>query len=75
MKKSSITWHYRLSDPDYGKLQANECKSEMTLVLDSYPVEILEGKKNLEVRPHHINKGEIVSILLAQRGECDFILC
>ncbi|KAJ3226516.1 threalose-6-phosphate phosphatase [Clydaea vesicula] len=75
-KKSSITWHYRLADPELGQFQAKECFAELQKQIKPfYPVEVLEGKKNVEVRPFLINKGEIVSILLKQRGEADFIFC
>lgn len=49
-KKSSITWHYRLADPQYGSWQAKECQAHLeSLVIAKFPIEILVGKKNLEV--------------------------
>ncbi|KAJ3203722.1 threalose-6-phosphate phosphatase [Entophlyctis luteolus] len=77
-KQSSITWHYRLADPDYGIFQAKECQNHLEHAIGSkLPVEILIGKKNLEVRPISINKGEIVKTLLdAQPAPGpDFVLC
>lgn len=75
-KKCAITWHYRLADPDYGAFQAKECQNHLeSSVLSKYPVEILIGKKNLEVRPTSINKGEIVNQLISIHPDCDFILC
>ncbi|KAJ3072177.1 threalose-6-phosphate phosphatase, partial [Quaeritorhiza haematococci] len=48
-KRCSITWHYRLADPDYGLFQAKECRNHLeNAVLSKLPVEILIGKKNLE---------------------------
>lgn len=44
-------------------------------MLSKLPVEILVGKKNLEVRPTSINKGEIVKRLLAAHPDADFVLC
>ena len=44
-------------------------------MLPKLPVEILVGKKNLEVRPQAINKGEIVKRLTAMVGTADFIFC
>jgi len=78
MKKSSVTWHYRLADPEFGNFQAKECLDEMTRLLKpDYPIEILSGKKNLEVRPTHINKGEIVLRVMEWKRnvDFDFILC
>ncbi|KAI9199212.1 glycosyltransferase family 20-domain-containing protein [Polychytrium aggregatum] len=75
-KKSSITWHYRLADPDYGIFQAKECQNHLeNSVLRQLPVEILVGKKNLEVRPVSVNKGEIVKKLLSIRDGSEFVIC
>ncbi|KAJ3102876.1 threalose-6-phosphate phosphatase [Phlyctochytrium bullatum] len=75
-KRCSITWHYRLADPDYGSFQAKECQNHLEdAILSKLPVEVLIGKKNLEVRPISINKGEIVKRLLASRPNLDFVFC
>jgi trehalose 6-phosphate synthase/phosphatase len=79
-KRSSVTWHYRLADPAFGAWQARECQNHLeNAVLSKHPLEVLVGKKNIEVRPRAINKGETVHRLLeacAQRnGEPEFILC
>jgi len=75
-KKCAITWHYRLADPDYGTFQAKECQNHIeNSVLSKYPIEILHGKKCLEVRPITVNKGEIVRQLINVHPDCDFVLC
>ncbi|OZJ02982.1 hypothetical protein BZG36_03144 [Bifiguratus adelaidae] len=75
-KRSSITWHYRMADPEYGSFQAKECQNHLeNAILSKLPVEILVGKKNLEVRPTMVNKGEIVKRLMAAHEGADFILC
>lgn len=54
-KAASITWHYRLADPDYGTWQAGECQIHLeNTIAQAYPVEIISGKKNIEV--HRIYK-------------------
>ncbi|KAL7751763.1 hypothetical protein RI367_002762 [Sorochytrium milnesiophthora] len=64
-KRCAVTWHYRQADPEYGIFQAKECQNHLeNAVVSKYPIEILIGKKNLEVRPVSINKGEIVKRLL-----------
>ncbi len=40
---------------------------------DAYPV--LVGKKNLEVRPLAVNKGEIVRRLIYENPDADYIFC
>ncbi|ORY82445.1 glycosyltransferase family 20-domain-containing protein [Protomyces lactucae-debilis] len=78
-KSVAITWHYRKADPDYGAFQAKECQAHLEqMVVTKYPVEILSGKANLEVRPRNINKGEIVKSLIAKYGSQtgpEFVLC
>lgn len=90
-KTYAITWHYRLADSEFGYVttshhsipyswcsmfQSKECQNHLeTSILSKLPVEILVGKKNLEVRPTMINKGEIVKNLLSQEQEWDFVFC
>ncbi|KAG0217919.1 threalose-6-phosphate phosphatase, partial [Mortierella sp. GBA43] len=75
-KRSSLTWHYRMADPEFGAFQAKECQNHLeNAVLSKLPVEILVGKKNLEVRPTIVNKGEIVKRLLSQHPDSEFVLC
>jgi trehalose 6-phosphate synthase/phosphatase len=68
-KKSSITWHYRQADPDFGSFQAKECQNHLEEVLGKMPVEVMTGKKNLEVRPAALNKGGIVGRLVRGHGQ------
>ncbi|WOO79740.1 Trehalose-phosphatase [Vanrija pseudolonga] len=76
LKKASITWHYRNADPVFGEFQ---CKQALDLLESSLaprrPIEVLVGKKNLEVRPLAINKGEIVRRLIYENPDADFIMC
>lgn len=80
-KRCSITWHYRMADPEYGAFQAKECHNHLeNAVLSKLPVEVLVGKKNLEVRPTSINKGEIIKRLLGSgsgtgTADYDFVMC
>lgn len=75
-KRCAVAWHYRLADPDYGAFQSKECQNHLESVISSkYPVEIVVGKKCLEVRPSTINKGEIVNNLLIDQDDYDFVFC
>lgn len=76
VKKSSITWHYRGADPEWGQFQCRQCQDllENNLV-NKRPIEVLVGKKNLEVRPIAVNKGEIVKRLLYKNPDAEFIFC
>lgn len=78
-KRASITWHYRQCDPDFGSWQARQCQSLLeSTVVGKLPVEILAGKKNLEVRPVSVNKGQTLQKILSEGTSCiqaDFIFC
>ncbi|KAM9976951.1 hypothetical protein ACTFIR_010800 [Dictyostelium discoideum] len=73
-KQVNITWHYRNADPDFGQFQAKELIAQLRSVANKYPLDILSGKKAIEVKPIGINKGEIVKMIL-QKIDADFILC
>ncbi|KAJ7119934.1 trehalose 6-phosphate phosphatase [Mycena crocata] len=76
MKKSSITWHYRASDPEWGQFQCRQCQDLLENNLaHKRPIEVLVGKKNLEVRPIAVNKGEIVKRLLYKNPDAEFVFC
>lgn len=76
-KRCALTWHYRLADPEYGAFQAKECQNHLEqAILSKLPVEVLVGKKNLEVRPTSVNKGEIMKKLIASATTpFDFVMC
>lgn len=78
-KRASITWHYRQSDPEFGTWQAKQCQSLLeNTVSGKMAVEILAGKKNLEVRPVSVNKGQVLQKILSEgtsKLQSDFIFC
>ncbi|KAG5294696.1 trehalose-phosphatase [Histoplasma ohiense] len=80
-KRVALTWHYRRADPEYGTFQATECRKHLeNTVLKRWPVEVLSGKANLEVRPTFINKGSIATRLVEEYKhglgqDPDFVLC
>ena len=63
-KKVALTWHYRRAVPELGEFSANELKKRLLEWTDSYDLEVMEGKANVEVRPRFVNKGEIVKRLV-----------
>ena len=76
VKKSSITWHYRNSDPEWGEFQCRQCQDLLENNLaNKRPIEVMLGKKNLEVRPMAINKGEIVKRIVYQNPDAEFVFC
>lgn len=56
--------------------QAKECQNHLEqAIVPKYPVEILVGKKNLEVRPMSVNKGEIVKRILSKNPDTNVVIC
>lgn len=76
-KKTSIVWHYRNSDPYFGSFQAKECQAHLEGIVtqNELPVEVVVGKRNVEVRPLAINKGSIVNRILYANPDCEFVFC
>lgn len=82
-KRACLTWHYRLADPEFGyflvysrKWKARQCQNYLeNLVCAKLPVEVLLGKKNIEVRPVSISKGKIVKRLMTGFEDADFAFC
>lgn len=62
-KHAALTWHYRRADPDFGQVQADRCFEHLQATVAQKwgsEIEVMAGKKNVEVRPRAFNKGEIV---------------
>jgi trehalose 6-phosphate synthase/phosphatase len=62
-KTCSIAWHYRMSDPDHAAKKANEMRFQLRDALASQPLEVIPGKKIVEVRQQGFGKGRIVGML------------
>lgn len=75
VKTINITWHYRNADPNYSDWVAKELLAHLTHGLASkLPIEIITGKKAIEVRPKDINKGSSIRKVL-NTGNYEFICC
>jgi trehalose 6-phosphate synthase/phosphatase len=64
-KTSSLAWHYRMADREYGSIQAKELMLHLANAFSNAPVEVLRGEKVIEVRPHGVNKGVVARVALA----------
>jgi trehalose 6-phosphate synthase/phosphatase len=65
-KTASLAWHFRESPREFGLRQAHELQLLLGDLLANQPLEILEGKKVIEVRARGVNKG-----LAAQRIQAE----
>lgn len=59
-KIHSLAWHYRMSDPVHGERAANELKLHARETFAPMGLELVSGKRVIEVRHAGINKGIIV---------------
>ncbi len=49
-KSASVAWHYRMADAEFGARQAHELRMLLGDALSNQPLEVVEGKKVIEVR-------------------------
>jgi trehalose 6-phosphate synthase/phosphatase len=56
-KEFSLAWHYRRADPELGTLRAKELTDDLVSYTANFDVQVLEGKKVVEVRNAGVNKG------------------
>jgi len=75
-KEINVSWHYRNSEPEFAEYQTKDLIQHLQ-DLPNLPVDILPGKKVVEVRPQGISKGSVVRKILNQEiaDGVDFILC
>jgi trehalose 6-phosphate synthase/phosphatase len=72
-KEFSLAWHYRRCDPDLGAQRAKELIDELTHYTANLDVQVLEGKKVVEVRNSGVNKGAAAALIAAE-ARADFVL-
>ncbi len=74
-KTNGITWHFRQSDPELGEWQAHELTIHLKESLAGMPIDVIRGKKVVEVRPQGVNKGTLVKHALSRVKPDAFVLC
>jgi trehalose 6-phosphate synthase/phosphatase len=72
-KDFSLAWHYRRADPDQARVRAQELLDTLADYTRNIDVQVLEGRKVIEVRPSGVNKGAAAQEWLRD-GAADFIL-
>jgi trehalose 6-phosphate synthase/phosphatase len=72
-KRTSLVWHYRRADPEFGIWKASQLVDELTIVTANLPIVIRHGRKIVEIASAYISKGEAVTNLL-RGNEYDLVL-
>jgi trehalose 6-phosphate synthase/phosphatase len=68
VKSASVAWHYRGAPRDFGARQAHELRMLLGDVLSNQPLEVLEGKKVIEVRLRGVSKAVVAQRLGVETG-------
>jgi trehalose 6-phosphate synthase/phosphatase len=56
-KETSVAWHYREAEPEYGQWRAHELLAALGQSLSGVPAEVLTGHRVIEIRARGVNKG------------------
>jgi trehalose 6-phosphate synthase/phosphatase len=73
-RSASLAWHYRAAAKDFGARQARDLRSLLGDMLVNQPLEIVEGKKIVEVRVRGIGKGFVAERISAEASAGDALL-
>jgi trehalose 6-phosphate synthase/phosphatase len=73
-KSASLAWHYRGSPRDFGMRQAHELRMLLGDLLSNQPLEVLEGKKVIEVRWRGVSKRVVAQRIAAETGSGTMIV-
>jgi trehalose 6-phosphate synthase/phosphatase len=73
-KRTSVVWHYRKSDPEFGEYKSRQLASELAVLAANEPLVIRHGDKIVEVVAAQISKGGAVKNII-DAGHYDLIVC
>jgi trehalose 6-phosphate synthase/phosphatase len=74
-KLSSIVWHYRKADEEFGAWKADQLTEELSALTANHPIKVRHGKKMVEVTAAENNKGAAVIRVLEQNDNYGVALC
>ena len=69
VKTASLAWHYRGAQREFGARQAHELRMLLGDTLSNQPLEVLEGKKVIEVRVRGVTKAVVALRIQAETLE------
>lgn len=72
-KEFGLAWHYRKANPELGEIRSHELFDNLNEFLANTDLQLMHGKKVLEVRPGGVNKGQAAQSLLMM-DRFDFVL-
>jgi trehalose 6-phosphate synthase/phosphatase len=66
-KRTSLVWHYRRADPEFGEWKAKQLFEELSAVTANDPLHVRHGRKIVEITAAGINKGAAILRLLEEK--------
>ncbi len=72
-KEFGLAWHYRKANPELGEIRSCELFDNLNEFLANTDLQLMHGKKVIEIRPGGINKGLAAQTLLMMHTY-DFVL-
>ncbi len=72
-KSASIAWHFRRAQREFGARQAHELRMLLGDALSNQPLEVIEGRKVIEVRCRGVNKALVAHRVRAEADGNRFI--
>ncbi|GAB2953190.1 bifunctional alpha,alpha-trehalose-phosphate synthase (UDP-forming)/trehalose-phosphatase [Hymenobacter coalescens] len=72
-KDYALVWHYRRTDPDLGRVRAQELITHLTFIGQSSGLQVIDGNKVVEIKNAGVDKGTAAARWVASI-EPDFIL-
>jgi trehalose 6-phosphate synthase/phosphatase len=73
-KTASLAWHYRAAAEESGERRAHELRTFLVDALRDEPLEVIEGKKVLEVRLRGVSKAVVAARLVPDADSAASIL-
>ena len=66
-KRTSLVWHFRNTDPEFGTWKAHQLTHELGTMMANEPVKIRQGRKIVEITSAEVSKGGAIRRLLHER--------
>ena len=74
-KRSSIVWHYRKADLEFGAWKAHQLAEELAALTANEQIQVRHGKKIVEVTAAQVNKGAAIASILDEDKAYEIALC
>jgi trehalose 6-phosphate synthase/phosphatase len=73
-KTAGLAWHYRNCEPEQAHVRLNDLRETLISYTQNLGLSLLDGKKVLEIRDAHANKGSLIEQWI-HRERWDLIIC